>query len=74
MTIADEGGREGRQMMTIDGMGGLSRSSKGSSGLLRKRFLEGFVLRGWSNFEVGWLCRGEQKRETALNPPGTVWS
>ena len=54
--------------------GGLRRSSKGSSGLLRKRFLEGFVLRGWSNFEVGWLCRGEQKRETALNPPGTVWS
>ena len=47
-------------------------SNKGSSGL-RSRTLEGLVF---SKVEVvlGWLCSGEQNRETALRPPGTVWS
>ena len=46
--------------------------SKGSSGL-RSRTLSGLLF---SKLKVvlGWLCSGEQNRETALRPPGTVWS
>ena len=48
--------------------------SRGSSGL-RSRTLEGLLM-VFSKVEVvlGWLCSGEQNRETALRPPGTVWS